>query len=135
MERQRHPNNDRCHDCGTLMPVDYMSLHDFGNHAIDYVCDKCLSKYPKTDPREWRREDHPDEFGVITWLDGSKSYRDEQGELQDVKADAHAEFELYEESGLKVAVASGPRADAQREINHYAMVYGQDGPVTIKERV
>lgn len=50
---------------------------------------------------------------------------------------ADATFELYEvERGypeLMVASATGEREAALREINHYAMMYGQDGPVKIVE--
>lgn len=46
-------------------------------------------------------------------------------------------FELYEVRqgypDLMVAEVSGPRAEALREIQHYALVYAQDGPVTIRE--
>lgn len=37
-----------------------------------------------------------------------------------------------EQDGQIVAAVEGPKDDAIREIRHYAMVYGQDGPVTIK---
>lgn len=37
------------------------------------------------------------------------------------------------QGGMVVASAEGPRADA--EIAHYAAVYGQDGPLTIEQRV
>lgn len=43
-----------------------------------------------------------------------------------------AEFELHE-LGMMVAGTSGPRADAMREIMHYAAVYGQDGPAEAYE--
>lgn len=48
-------------------------------------------------------------------------------------------FELYEvERGyppLLVVTVTAERAEAEREIMHYAMVYGQDGPVEVKERM
>lgn len=50
----------------------------------------------------------------------------------------YVSFELYEVRrgypDLLVAEVSGPRKDALREIQHYAAVYGQDGPVEIRER-
>ena len=46
-------------------------------------------------------------------------------------------YELWEierdHSELMVACVSGPAEDAFREIKHYAMVYGQDGPVEIRK--
>lgn len=39
------------------------------------------------------------------------------------------------QGGLTVAKGDCPtKADAEREASHYAMMYGQDGPVTIKFR-
>lgn len=43
-----------------------------------------------------------------------------------------AEFELWQE-GLCVSTAFGPREQARAEILHYAMMFGQDGPVEIFE--
>lgn len=43
-----------------------------------------------------------------------------------------ATFELWQD-GMMVANASGPRDRAKSEIEHYAFVYSQDGPVEIKE--
>jgi len=56
-----------------------------------------------------------------------------QGKLSmtDEKED-EAAFELWQD-GMMVAGAVGPRTRAAREINHYALVYGQDGPVEIRE--
>lgn len=37
------------------------------------------------------------------------------------------------QNGLQVAGVSGPNKESvQREIAHYALLYGQDGPVEIK---
>ena len=44
--------------------------------------------------------------------------------------DAH--FDLWQDD-MVVASASGPRPQALDEIQHYAAVYGQDGPVQIEE--
>lgn len=44
--------------------------------------------------------------------------------------DAH--FDLWQDD-MVVASASGPRAQALQEIQHYAAVYSQDGPVQIEE--
>ncbi|MEJ7745263.1 MAG: hypothetical protein WKF61_00610 [Luteimonas sp.] len=41
-------------------------------------------------------------------------------------------FELWQDEMI-VAVTSGPYEAAQQEIEHYAMIYGQDGPVRIVE--
>jgi hypothetical protein len=39
------------------------------------------------------------------------------------------------QGGLTVAKGDCPtQAEAEREANHYAMMYSQDGPVTIKYR-
>lgn len=43
-----------------------------------------------------------------------------------------AEFELVQD-GMVMASADGKREAAWREIQHYAAVYGQDGPVEIYE--
>ncbi|MBR8657643.1 DUF551 domain-containing protein, partial [Achromobacter sp. Marseille-Q0513] len=43
-----------------------------------------------------------------------------------------AHFDLWQD-GMVVASASGPRAQALQEIQHYAAVYSQDGPVQIEE--
>ncbi|CAL62446.1 Hypothetical protein HEAR2315 [Herminiimonas arsenicoxydans] len=43
-----------------------------------------------------------------------------------------ATFEIWQD-GMCVASSSGPREDAQREALHYAAVYGQDGPVELRE--
>lgn len=52
---------------------------------------------------------------------------DREGQEQ---ADAH--FDLWQDD-MVVASASGPRAQAWAEIQHYAAMYGQDGPVQIEE--
>lgn len=48
-----------------------------------------------------------------------------------------ATFELYEVGrgypDLMVASVTGPRECALAEIQHYAMIYGQDGPVSVVE--
>lgn len=41
-----------------------------------------------------------------------------------------SEYELWQD-GIKVAIADGPLEAARREIEHYAMIYRQDGPVKI----
>jgi hypothetical protein len=38
------------------------------------------------------------------------------------------------QGGIVVAAGSGPRSFAEREAAHYALVYGQDGPVEMKIR-
>lgn len=43
-----------------------------------------------------------------------------------------AHFDLWQDD-MVVASASGPRAQALQEIQHYAAVYSQDGPVQIEE--
>lgn len=45
---------------------------------------------------------------------------------------ADSEFELWQDD-CWMAGTSGPREDALRDILHYAMVYGQDGPVKVYE--
>lgn len=47
-------------------------------------------------------------------------------------AGEEADFELWQDD-MMVAGTSGLRADAEREIWHYAAVYGQDGPVEVFE--
>lgn len=47
------------------------------------------------------------------------------------KADARVRLELYQ-GGQMVAAVDAPKSDALREIRHYAMMYAQDGPCTIK---
>ena len=43
-------------------------------------------------------------------------------------------FEVWQDGG-KVAAVDGPdRYKAMAEIGHYAMMYGQDGPVKVFER-
>ena len=42
-----------------------------------------------------------------------------------------AHFDLWQDD-MVVASASGPRAQALQEIQHYAAVYSQDGPVQIE---
>ena len=38
------------------------------------------------------------------------------------------------QGGIVVAAGSGPRSFVEREAAHYAIVYGQDGPVEMKIR-
>ena len=47
--------------------------------------------------------------------------------------DEEAEFELHAADGVCVAAASGPRAQAWREIERYAAQYVEEGPTTIYE--
>lgn len=42
-------------------------------------------------------------------------------------------IDLYQD-GQRVASVDAPKDDAIREIRHYAFMYDQDGPVTIKVR-
>lgn len=44
------------------------------------------------------------------------------------------EFRILDESGLCVVSVSGPQDRARGEINHYAMQYVKDGPITIQSR-
>ncbi len=46
------------------------------------------------------------------------------------------EYSVYEiwQNGERVASCCGPDETARQEADHYAMVYGQDGPVEIKKR-
>lgn len=77
-----------CDDCKKLCDVDTLTTYNIASDGYGLLlrsfCDKCLSKYPKSDPRDWRREDHPDAFGIITWNDGTKSFKDDDGVLHDV---------------------------------------------------
>ena len=77
----------KCEGCGAARELDYLSIYDLGSDGHDLVslCDKCLSKYPKKDAREWRKEDHADDNGVVVWSDGSKSRFDANGILCDVE--------------------------------------------------
>lgn len=43
-----HPTTWRCHDCKGRMAVDFMTLFDYGNHDIDYICDPCRDKIEAT---------------------------------------------------------------------------------------
>jgi len=43
-----------------------------------------------------------------------------------------ATFEVWQD-GMCVASSSGPREAAQRDALHYCQVYGQDGPVELRE--
>jgi hypothetical protein len=45
-----------------------------------------------------------------------------------------AEFELWQDD-MRVAGVSGPRVMAWRDILHYTLIYGQDGPVRVCEIV
>lgn len=82
----KYATNQHCDDCNALFPRDLLTTHDKGTKGIDLesLCDKCLSNYPKNDPREWRTEDHPDADGVITWLDGSRSKVNAEGIIVDI---------------------------------------------------
>jgi hypothetical protein len=51
---------------------------------------------------------------------------------QEVPSD-EAEFELHTKDGICLAGASGPRAAAWAEIQHYAAQYADEGPLTIYE--
>ena len=42
----------------------------------------------------------------------------------------HIDIEVWQD-GMCVAKVSAHEADAMREAAHYAMVYGQDGPVEV----
>lgn len=46
------------------------------------------------------------------------------------------EYSIYEiwQGGMRVASCCGPDETARKEAEHYAMVYGQDGPVEMKKR-
>ena len=44
--------------------------------------------------------------------------------------DKNARFELWQD-GVCVVSSEGPEYLAYKEIMHYAMIYGQDGPVLI----
>lgn len=54
-----------------------------------------------------------------------KAYQSQQGATE-------AHFDLWQDD-MVVASAFGPRDRALAEIQHYAAVYGQDGPVQIEE--
>jgi hypothetical protein len=44
----------------------------------------------------------------------------------------HWLFSVHQD-GMRVAAGDCPtKEDAEREANHYAMMYGQDGPVKVK---
>jgi hypothetical protein len=43
----------------------------------------------------------------------------------------YASFEIWQD-GMMVAGGCGPRKQALSEAAHYALVYGQDGPVEVK---
>jgi hypothetical protein len=70
---------------------------------------------------------------------------DESGEVRELTEDDFARMKPIAEvlpeigkfsvmqDGLKVASGECPdRETAEREANHYAMMYGQDGPVKVK---
>ena len=42
--------------------------------------------------------------------------------------------ELWQDGMMVACVETSSRKDTEREINHYALMYAQDGPVTIKWR-
>lgn len=80
------PSQMECGDCKRYFVTETLTTYDRGDKGFDLtsLCDKCLSKYPKKDSREWRREEHPDQFGIVKWMDGSKSFVDSDGMLRDV---------------------------------------------------
>lgn len=41
-------------------------------------------------------------------------------------------YELWQDGLMVACVYAAEKADAQKEIQHYAMMYRQDGPVVIK---
>lgn len=43
-------------------------------------------------------------------------------------------FELWQDGCVVASVEAYDRDLAEREIEHYALIYSQDGPVEIKER-
>jgi len=43
-----------------------------------------------------------------------------------------ADFEIWQD-GLMVAWVSGPRSRAEADAAHHALVYGQDGPVDVRD--
>lgn len=44
------------------------------------------------------------------------------------------EYVLLQNGEVVASVCAPTKTEALKEINHYAMMYGQDGPVTIKEK-
>ena len=44
------------------------------------------------------------------------------------------DFELWQDGMAVARTSAASRDDALREIQHYAAVYSQDGPVEIRER-
>lgn len=43
------------------------------------------------------------------------------------------DYQLWQDGVMVAAVSAGNKEDALREINHYAMMYSQDGPVEIRD--
>ena len=53
--------------------------------------------------------------------------------------DKHVTIDVFEidrgtSARMLVASVTGPREQAKAQAEHYAMVYGQDGPVEVRER-
>ncbi len=44
------------------------------------------------------------------------------------------EYELWQDGVMVASVSASNEADAQREINHYALMHSQDGPVEIRRK-
>ena len=42
-----------CHDCEFAAVEDYFVPRQFED-GLDFICRVCETKYPKTDPRDWR---------------------------------------------------------------------------------
>lgn len=79
-------------------------------------------------------------FGRILWYNALMNICTCNAESGDKFCSVHSIEPMRQYSakliqdGIEVAGVSGPDKEAvQREIVHYAMMYGQDGPVTIKE--
>lgn len=87
--------------------------------------------------RQAREVMNPGSGGLVS-QGGGQSYNATPAAVAGDDLADEAEFEVWQESiggdgALPVANASGPREQALREINHYAMMYGQDGPVEVFE--
>jgi hypothetical protein len=50
--------------------------------------------------------------------------------MKDSPYTKYASYEVWQD-GMCVAKTSGPEHDARRDAMHYAMMYGQDGPVKV----
>ncbi|MBR8657301.1 hypothetical protein KDH83_28690, partial [Achromobacter sp. Marseille-Q0513] len=84
--------------------------------AFERWCDRMC---PSGDANEVQRQ----------W-EASSDYADFHAPAAGDAQDAH--FDLWQDD-MVVASASGPRSQALQEIQHYAAVYSQDGPVQIEE--